>query len=239
MILLANFLENPPDAWYVDAMCRLLVAAALGSLIGIEREFRGRDAGFRTQLLVGLGSALAMVVSLEFARQFADADRNFWALRIDPARMAYGVMGGIGFLGAGVIMRRENGIKGLTTAASLWCTAAVGLACGFGMYAIAVFAALLVIFSLIVLHRLDRHLPTRASRTLVVTLRPGDGDNVERLGEMLKSRGMEIRNVDYERDFQANLETITVDVGIPMGADNAQLRSLGRDMPELTRLSVH
>ena len=93
-MILASFFECSLNAWYTEPMLRLLIAAVLGSLIGIEREIRGRDAGFRTQLLVALGSALAMVVSLHFARQFGDANPGASTLRIDPARMAYGVMGG-------------------------------------------------------------------------------------------------------------------------------------------------
>ena len=237
-MIAANFLESPLDSWYVEAMCRLLVAAVLGALIGIERECHGRSAGFRTQLLVALGSALAMVVSLHFARQFANVDPGIWSLRIDPARMAYGVMGGIGFLGAGVIMRRESGVKGLTTAASLWCTAAVGLACGFGMYAVAVFAALLVVFTLMVLNRLDGLLPSRASKTVVVMLPAGESDNVERLRQVLQNRRMSIRDVDYSRDFQTNVETITVAVNIPPGVDGALLRSIAEEIPELTHLAI-
>jgi putative Mg2+ transporter-C (MgtC) family protein len=237
-MIVANFLEGSLDSWYIEAMCRLLVAAVLGSLIGIEREMHGRSAGFRTQLLVALGSALAMVVSLHFARQFANVKPEFWSLRIDPARMAYGVMGGIGFLGAGVIMRQETGVRGLTTAASLWCTAAVGLACGFGMYAVAVFAALLVVFTLMVLNRLDDRIPSRASRIVVVMLPAGDTDSVERLRKVLQNRRMSIRDIDYIRDFQTNVETITVAVTVPPGVDEALLRSIADEIPELTRLAI-
>ena len=237
-MIAASFLESPLDSWYVDAVIRLLVAALLGSLIGIEREIHGRDAGFRTQLLVALGSALAMVVSLHFARQFANANPAIQSLRIDPARMAYGVMGGIGFLGAGVIMRQETGVKGLTTAASLWCTAAVGLACGFGMYAVAVFAALLVVFTLMVLNRLDNHLPSRVSKILVVMLPAGDTDNVARLRDILQNKRMSVRDLDYSRDFQTNVETITFGVSVPLDVDDALLRNIAEDMPELTHLTV-
>ena len=237
-MILANFLEVPLDDWYLDAICRLLVAAVLGSLIGIEREIHGRDAGFRTQLLVALGSALAMVVSLHFARQFAHVDPNTLSLRIDPARMAYGVMGGIGFLGAGVIMRQETGVKGLTTAASLWCTAAVGLACGFGMYEVAICAAVLVVFSLMVLSRLDNRIPSRMSKVLAATLPVGDADNVARLRAALKKRGMSVRNLDYTRNFTTNIEIITFAVSMPLGADESALRTIAEDIPELTRLTI-
>jgi putative Mg2+ transporter-C (MgtC) family protein len=179
-----------------------------------------------------------MVVSLHFARQFAATDPGSWSLRIDPARMAYGVMGGIGFLGAGVIMRQDTSVKGLTTAASLWCTAAVGLACGFGMYAVAVFAALLVVFTLVVLNRLDRCLPSRLSRVMIATLPASDGDNVERIRKILVAKRMSVKNVDYVRDFQTNIETITLDVSLPLGVDDALLRNISGEMPELIQLVV-
>jgi len=237
-MIAAGFLESTLNSWYAEAMLRLVVAAVLGSLIGMEREIHGRSAGFRTQLLVALGAALAMVVSLHFARQFALRDPASWSLRIDPARMAYGVMGGVGFLGAGVIMRQETGVKGLTTAASLWCTAAVGLACGFGMYAVAAFSATLVVFALVVLNRLDRWLPSRTSRTLIATIPCGEGDNVARLTKILNSRRMSVKNVNYVRDFQTDVETITFDVSLPLGLDDAMLRTVSEKMPELMKLIV-
>jgi len=237
-MIATSFLQGTLDNWYVEAICRLLVAAALGALIGIERQIHGRSAGFRTQLLVALGSALAMVVSLHFARQFASTDPGSWSLRIDPARMAYGVMGGIGFLGAGVIMRQETGIRGLTTAASLWCTAAVGLACGFGMYAVAVFASLLVVFALLVLNRLDEYLPARTSRVMVVSLPAGEGDNVARLRKILAEKRMQIRGVDYKRDFEAGSETITVRFTVPSGADAMTLQDISAEIPELKHLTI-
>jgi putative Mg2+ transporter-C (MgtC) family protein len=237
-MIAVSFLESSLNSWYADAMLRLLVAAVLGSLVGIEREIHGRSAGFRTQLLVALGSSLAMIVSLHFARQFASSDPGALAIRVDPARVAYGVMGGVGFLGAGVIMRRETGVKGLTTAASLWCTAAVGLACGFGMYIVAVFAAILVVFSLTVLNRLDKWLPTRASRIMVASLPASDADNVERLRQALATRRMHVKDIDYERDFQTNVETITLDVSLPLGVDDAQLRTVSKDIPELIKLII-
>ncbi|MBT3201256.1 MAG: MgtC/SapB family protein [Phycisphaerales bacterium] len=237
-MILANFLDSPLTHWYVDATCRLLAAAVLGALIGIEREIHGRDAGFRTQLLVALGSALAMVVSLHFAHMFAKTDPNTWSLRIDPARMAYGVMGGIGFLGAGVIMRQESGVRGLTTAASLWCTAALGLACGFGMYLVAAFAASLMVFTLVVLNRLDLWIPSRRGKTLVVTIPVGENDNVKLLQTALENRRIEIKDVDYMRDFKSNVETITLSISIPPRVDEALLRTINQDIPELNSMVI-
>jgi putative Mg2+ transporter-C (MgtC) family protein len=159
---------SPP--W--EQLLRLLVAAVAGGLIGLEREVRGRRAGFRTNLLVCVGSALAMIVSMEFGHypwptpQHAQININ-----VDPARIAYSVMGGIGFLGAGTILRSGGAIYGLTTAAALWCVAALGLAAGFGMYSLTILATLLILFVLWLLDYLENLLPKSQHRTVVVRRR--------------------------------------------------------------------
>lgn len=106
---------------------RLLVAAVLAGLFGLEREYRHKKAGMRTNIMVGLGSSLAMIVSLGFD--------------MDPARIAAGVITGIGFLGAGVIIHSQGQVHGITTAATIWLVAAIGLAAGMGYYSAAVGAS--------------------------------------------------------------------------------------------------
>src|SRR5690242_9611004 len=107
--------------WTLEAIARLGMAALLGGLVGLERELHGRSAGLRTHLLVALGAATAMVVSLNFAEVFGTVQHP--SIQCDPARIAYGVMAGVGFLGAGAIIHQSGGIRGLTTAAGLWCAA--------------------------------------------------------------------------------------------------------------------
>lgn len=160
---------------------RLAAACLLGGLIGMERSVHGQAAGLRTQMLVAVGSALAMIVSLEFGRVYGNT--HVANLSVDPARVAYGVMGGIGFLGAGAIMRYGLDVHGLTTAASLWCTSAVGLACGFGMFTVALFATALVLLVLWGLKILDRTLPRPVERTLIITAAHDVMEQVRRLIE--------------------------------------------------------
>src|SRR4051812_23603623 len=109
--------------WPTEGFFRLVLAAVMGGLVGMERELRGRQAGFRTNLLVCLGSALVMIVSVNFAihRWQAQSANQGININIDPARIAYGVMTGVGFLGAGTIVQHRGSIRGLTTAAGLWC----------------------------------------------------------------------------------------------------------------------
>ena len=118
-----------------EYMIRLLIAAVLGAIIGLDREYRTKAAGFRTHFLVALGSALFMI----------DLPKDQMTLRMDPARIAAQVVTGIGFIGAGTIIFQKNMVKGLTTAAGLWVTAAIGLACGVGMYWLAAMTTVLVL----------------------------------------------------------------------------------------------
>ncbi len=129
-----------------EFILRIFVAAMLGGLIGLEREYRAKEAGFRTHFLVALGSALFMIVSAYGFDRLSLSPEQRW----DVARIAAQVVSGIGFIGAGTIIfqRRENAIRGLTTAAGLWVTAAIGLACGGGMYILAAAATLLVLAGL-------------------------------------------------------------------------------------------
>lgn len=123
--------------WY-EAMLRLALAGVLGGLIGLERELREREAGLRTHLLVAVGSALFTIVGAY----------GFGGIRTDPTRIAAQVVTGIGFLGAGAIIRQGFSIRGLTTAATLWVVAAVGLAAGAGYYSAAVISTGLVLLAL-------------------------------------------------------------------------------------------
>lgn len=130
----------------LEVTLRLFVALLLGGIVGIEREFRSKDAGFRTHFLVALGSALFCVVS----------QYGFGIDLKDSSRVAAQVVSGIGFLGAGTIIFQKNMVRGLTTAAGLWVTAAIGLACGTGMYAAAAIATVMILLGLEVLNALDR-----------------------------------------------------------------------------------
>ena len=143
----------------LEFLLRLFCAAVLGGIIGLEREYRSKEAGFRTHFLVALGSALFMIVS---AYGFSDAMDNELQ-RWDVSRVAAQVVSGIGFIGAGTIIFRktENMVSGLTTAAGLWVTAAIGLACGGGMYILAIGSTLMVLIGLeafnYFLHNFDKH----------------------------------------------------------------------------------
>jgi len=124
----------------------IFIAAMLGGAVGFEREYRSKEAGFRTHFLVALGSALFMVLSMHGFDHF-EAQPGVIIQR-DPARMAAQVVSGIGFIGAGTIIFQKNVVKGLTTAAGLWVTSAIGMTASVGMYALAVSATVMVIVCL-------------------------------------------------------------------------------------------
>ena len=130
-----------------EFILRIFCAAVLGGLIGLEREYRAKEAGFRTHFLVALGSAVFMIVS---AYGFSDVALSDTTGRWDVSRVAAQVVSGIGFIGAGTIIFRkaENIVSGLTTAAGLWVTAAIGLACGGGMYVLSIATTLMVLLGL-------------------------------------------------------------------------------------------
>jgi putative Mg2+ transporter-C (MgtC) family protein len=194
--------------WPAEYVARLLLACACGGLIGLERELRGRQAGFRTNLLVCIGSALTMLVSISFA------ERN-WAripdanLNIDPARIAYGIMTGVGFLGAGTIVKSGLTVRGLTTAAGMWCVAAVGMAAGFGMYTITIITTILIVAALWILDYLEDGLPKLRYRIVVVRRRWEPGC-IQATIKRFKDAGLHVSDVSFRR--ADNMQDVDVDV---------------------------
>ena len=140
-----------------EFILRIFIAGLLGGAIGLEREYRAKEAGLRTHFLVGLGSGLFMILS---AHGFSDVVLNE-ATRHDVSRIAAQVVSGIGFIGAGCIIFQKHAVRGLTTAAGLWVAAAIGMAAGAGMYAVAVAATLMVIICLELMNFLHRHISPR------------------------------------------------------------------------------
>jgi putative Mg2+ transporter-C (MgtC) family protein len=198
------------QSWAVEAVVELLLAAIAGGLVGLERELRGRQAGFRTNLLVCVGSALVMIVSSHVARMAWQHQPNI-NINVDPARIAYGVMGGIGFLGAGTIIQHRGSVRGLTTAAGMWCVAALGLAAGLGMYSVTLTATVIVVAALWILDIFENMLPTTHFRTIRVRCRWRPGAIVQ-VVEWIKTFGFKILDVHFERT--KDLQDVDVDVGV-------------------------
>jgi putative Mg2+ transporter-C (MgtC) family protein len=199
-----------PHGWTVEAIVQLLLAAVCGGLVGLERELRGRQAGFRTNLLVCVGSALVMIVSIHVA-QMAWPHPAGININIDPARIAYGVMGGIGFLGAGTIIQHRGSVRGLTTAAGMWCVAALGLGVGLGMYGVTLTATVIVVAALWILDIFENMLPTTHFRTIRIRCRWQPGAIVQ-VVDWVKAFGFKVLDVHFERT--KDLHDVDVDVGV-------------------------
>jgi putative Mg2+ transporter-C (MgtC) family protein len=179
----------------VDVVIHLMVALVAGGLIGLERSYHGRPAGFRTHTLVCMASSLLMLVALYQSAWLPHATPD--TVRIDPTRMAQGVMTGIGFLGAGVIMKEGLSVRGLTTAASIWITAAIGVLAGVGFYGPVVITTVLTLGTLTVFRRVESSMPTLAYAHFHVRFPRGATMSEPALRAMLADRGFTVANLSY------------------------------------------
>ncbi len=185
---------------------RLILAFALGGLIGFERELHGRVAGLRTHILVCLGSALIMLTSIHIFFLYYDVTR------IDPARIAAGVITGIGFLGAGTILRFRASVRGLTTAASLWAVAGIGLAIGSGFYVGAYTTALLILFVLFFLTKLERGLVRKDWYKILAVETIGHAQQLKDIRACLSDYKAEIRDFEIKKRPESNNVTIELNL---------------------------
>jgi putative Mg2+ transporter-C (MgtC) family protein len=188
----------------------LFLAVALGGLIGLEREFHGRAAGLRTHILVCLGSTIIMIASMQLYERYSDLMSDS-IIRIDPGRIAAGIVTGIGFLGAGVILQSGNVVRGLTTAACVWLVAGVGIAIGIGFYVLASSATALALFTLFALKLVERYIHPDYYKTLSIT--------VDRKSELLENARIicqrhkaVIKSYELLENVAKDLTTIVLDV---------------------------
>jgi len=177
---------------------RLVLAALLGGMLGFEREIHGRPAGFRTHLLVALGACLMMMVSEFFYVRYHDLAAT-GAMRIDPGRVAAQIVTGIGFLGAGAIIKDGSAVRGLTTAACLWVAAGIGMSVGMGLYIPALAVTGLSVGVLMFLKRLEERLTRDCYGTLTVYCDADPAVN-RRLEDYLTEQGLRQLETATEKD---------------------------------------
>lgn len=200
---------------------RLLLASLLGGVIGLEREIHGRPAGFRTHLLVSLGSCLFCITSIEFYRIFGDFSRAR-PIGVDPGRIAAQVVTGIGFLGAGAIIRDKAAVRGLTTAACLWVAAALGVACGAGLSYLAVCVTLIAILNLLFLKMVEKKL----RRDTYLSLKVWGEDSEEfisRTCQALAPYGVMPDDAKFERNMELRRVFLEVQVKRPRNVGPAEM----------------
>ncbi len=180
---------------WIDILTHLLVATAAGGLIGLERSYHGRPAGFRTHTLVCVASSLLMLVTMYQARWFTGVPLD--TVRVDPTRMAQGVMTGIGFLGAGVIMREGLTVRGLTTAASIWITAAIGILAGTGFYSAVLAGSVITIGILTVFRKVENRMPSQIFAYCTILFGRGDSLSEADVRGLLLNNGFSVANISY------------------------------------------
>jgi len=198
---------------YITTSIRLLLAVLAGGLIGLERSIHGRPAGFRTHTLVCTASSLLMLLAIFQWQLIAGAPME--TVRVDPTRMAQGIMTGIGFLGAGVIIKERMKIRGLTTAASLWLTAAIGVVIGMGLYFAAFLATLLALGVLIFFRWIEAAIPALQTAQLSVRFLSHENMPEEELRHMINDHGMNCSSFNYGLEnegkifmYQMNVSTL-------------------------------
>ena len=213
----------------LDIAGRLLLGALLGGAIGLERQVHGRPAGFRTHLLVCVASVLLMIVS----QSLGGSD----AVRFDPGRLAAGAITGIGFLGAGVVLKAGLSVHGLTTAACLWIVSAIGLAVGGGLRFAAILSFAITLVSLWLLRYVEDRIPRLAYK--YVTIVADSTAPEEELRAAVTAHGSRITEMDYELDAATGLMTYRVTIASEHSiSERAIVDSLAR-FPAVRHITVH
>ena len=193
----------------LDMTARILAALVAGAVIGYERSYRGRPAGFRTHALVAMASALLMLVTA-YESHWVTTDAD--AIRLDPTRMAQGIMTGIGFLGAGVIMREGLSVRGLTTAASIWITAAIGILAGVGLYFPLVLSVVLTLGVLSVFGLIEVRMPTQSYYRLEARLARDAAFGEDELRAFVAAHGFTLTGFSYRLDGEQRVRRYTTTI---------------------------
>ena len=212
-----------------DFVLRLLVAGILGAVIGLDREYRAKEAGYRTHFLVSLGSALIMIVSQYGFQEIIKED----SVTLDPSRVAAQVVSGIGFIGAGTIIFQKQIVRGLTTAAGIWATAGIGLAVGAGMYVIGIAAMVLTLVGLEVLSYLFKSIGMKSS---MITFSTDNKQVLKGIADRFNSKDYRIVSYQMDKQEHGGIETYQVTMIIKSKRDNDEghLLSLIQEFPEVT-----
>lgn len=207
-------IAQPTDLSPIVVLTRLALVFLLAGLVGLERQTDNQAAGLRTHVLIGVGATLLMMLSLYIPMQLQAGD---------PGRVAAQVVSGIGFLGGGAILRLGATVRGLTTAASVWVVAAVGLALGAGMYLPAAVATALILFALRILDRFERrYIPKRVMKTLQVFVKNPEirSQDFERV---LAEFGIRVRSTAVERAHDDGMHRFRYTLYVPAGTDADRL----------------
>ncbi len=217
----------------IEIVLRLGLSAVLGMVIGFERERQNQPAGLRTHTILAIGSCLAMTISINMATQFKPAVSG------DPARIAAQVVSGIGFLGAGAILRYGTNVKGLTTATSLWTVAIVGLAVGAGHYFAAVATTVFLLFVLVLLNVLEKKLIRVYTTVNIVVSAKGNPTLVEDLKEGFTALKKKVISVSLNRNMLTEISTVSIVIKTIEEESFEDIQSLIGAIPGVTEYHIN
>ena len=215
-----------------SALIRILISFVIGSLIGIEREANNQPAGLRTHILISIGATIVMLISIYIPQTFTDFQNG------DPGRIAAQVVSGIGFLGAGAILKFGADVKGLTTAASIWAMAALGLAVGAGMYTISIIGALVILFALTIMDIFEKRVfKERTLRKIELLVKKKELD-WKALKSDLDNLDIQIMSTGFEKNVNdANVKVIFY-AGVTRKINVQKLSDVLERSPGLISISI-
>lgn len=212
-----------------EFILRLFIAGILGSIIGLDREYRAKEAGYRTHFLVSLGSALIMIVSQHGFSEILDTPN----VNLDPSRIASQVVTGIGFIGAGTIILHKQIVRGLTTAAGIWATSGIGLAIGAGMYELGISATILTLIGLEVLSFLFKSIGMKSS---IVEFSTDNKETLNRITKLFHSKNFLIVSLQMKenRTGESIVYHATMVIKLKKSNDEGTLLTLLQEFDDVT-----
>ncbi len=224
------------DNEFIQISTHLLAALAAGGIIGLERSYHGRPAGFRTHTLVCLASSVLMLVTLYQSRWVPTVALE--TIRTDPTRMAQGIMTGIGFLGAGVIFKEGLSVRGLTTAASIWMTAAIGILMGIGFYMPAMMATALTLITLSLFRWIEAKLPSHFYAHHSVRFDRGNVMSEAHLKDFLGNHGFNIANMSHRLTDDAQSFEYSMVIRTSNAKNLSTLATALRELPSVRAFRI-
>lgn len=231
MDYLHQLLISTEISWETSVV-RLLISFVIGAIIGIEREAHNQPAGLRTHILISIGATIVMLLSIYIPQTYPGFQNG------DPGRIAAQVVSGIGFLGAGAIMRFGTDVKGLTTAASIWTIAALGLAVGAGMYIISLIGVSIVFFALTVMDNVEkRFFKERSLKKIEISIKKNNAD-IQSLKNLLGSLDIKVVSTGVERHINDTADHLTFLVGVTKHVNIQKLTDLLDSFPGMVSFNI-
>lgn len=228
-------------SWHFEIahLIKIALAIGLGALIGLEREYHGRPAGLRTHILVTLGAAI-LITGSQSLPEIVNSVGFKGNFVMDPARLAAGIITGIGFLGAGVVMKTQEFIRGVTTAACIWFSASIGIVVGLGFYMLAVGSTLIALGILIFLSKISHNIYPHSYRKITIrTKLEHPAEFTAKCKSILKDHSITILDIDYDRNNREGILTLDFFVRSRKREIGSSLTHVFGNLPNVIETSIH